>query len=218
MKGRNSRRAGALCAVALVAAAFGAAPASAASTGNFACTSTALRLFTSNYTSVGNNASCADLSSPITNLGPVALQLGGTTKYEPNFNGANAASAEASLASVNIKIAGLQIGASVLRARATTRCVPNGSTALVPASTSQSLVEVIYINGRPVARGDRPDKPFVLNLSPLVRLYANRQIPTPNGVIQRALEVELLGQSVLVAGEAATGARNAAACAPTPAP
>lgn len=197
MQGRN-RRAGAIAALALFAVAASAAPASAQT-----CGVTGLNVFGTAIGSIPNGA-CQDASTDVVDLGLLAAQIGGTTAVTPG----SAARAESALGHVYVRLGGLNIYAGVLRSRASAQC--DGAAV---GAASESLVEVIAVNGRPLSRGNRPDAPYSLRLNPLLTLHANRQVRTATGVTQRALQLDLLGQTVLVAGEASAGCPR-----PTPVP
>ena len=214
--------------VALILAGLGAlALASSASAqgqlrdGNFTCNATALKLFGNAFAPANPaNDPCVDDSNHLVNLdlGLVRVDtLNALTNVTPD-DPANTPPAAGDNAVAASEVAGvtIRLGAAVLRlgaveSRAAAVCTPaSGQPALLGSS------EVVRIN----ANGTTTliDQPLNLNLG-LAAVHLNRTVHTPGSVTQQAVVVTLLGQDILVLGEATadfTGSPCAQAQEPPP--
>jgi Ca2+-binding RTX toxin-like protein len=177
--------------------------------GNFTCNASALKLFGNGIVNANPaNDPCVDdeaqlLDLPI-NLGlvgvdvDVARALTNVTPDDPAntppATGDNAIAAS-EVAGVALRLGTFTLRLGVVESRAAAVCTPaSGEPALLGSS------EVVRIN----ANGTTTliNQPLSINIPGILGVHLNRTVNTPNSVTQQAVVVSLLGNDILVLGEA----------------
>ncbi|MCW3066862.1 MAG: putative protease [Solirubrobacterales bacterium] len=155
-----------------------------------------------------------------TTIGPITADaVRAYTTYTPGTN--PSVSSDAIVTAPRIVLGGLSIGVDAIEAHASATCT---SATTPPTLASSSKVVNLTINGNTLAIPGN-SQPFVLNLSPLIKLSLNEKVTSTAGIVtQRAVHITALGNDVVI-GEAIAGASTGNPCAgvtpppgPTPCP
>jgi hypothetical protein len=173
--------------------------------GTFSCRASALRLLTVEpVVANGPDSPCATASAgpqSITILSTGATLLTASTQLTTPGKlpaAGDGGSAAASVASVTTGlIPGVSLGVGALKSSASATCTVNSSGGLSATLAGSSTVASLTINGNTMLIGNSP---LTLSVG-LATVYLNRQIISNGTITQRALEIDLLGQAVLIAGE-----------------
>jgi hypothetical protein len=139
---------------------------------------------------------CASNSQSAINIPGIAGVANAATVLAPGNTGATAGANVANLLATN-PLPGLpSLGLTLAQSTATATCTAAGSP---PTLTGSSNVVGLNVGGTPYGSFTTP---LTLNVIPgILTIYANRTITTPGRLTQRALEIDLFGRPLLIAGQ-----------------
>jgi hypothetical protein len=193
----------------------------AATGGEFVCRSSAARVVTLGNPPLAtvepvranvNGTPCAsgqnaETVKPTT-IGPITADaVRAYTTYTPGTN--PAVGADAIVTAPRIVLGGLSIGVDAIEAHASATCT---SATTPPTLASSSKVVNLTINGNTIAIPGN-SQPFVLNLSPLIKISLNEKVTSVAGIVtQRAVHITTLGNDIVI-GEAIAGTATGTPCA-----